>query len=117
MKTFAAQLSFAPLAAAALCLSACAGRPPPSGTAAASDAVETVCGPPRIEIRSWHQGQPPVRLIRKDAGFCALSLVTGAFAGGGEIVKVWIGPDGFWYLGGQSGQEGVGAECIVVHYR
>lgn len=58
-----------------------------------------------------------MRLIRKDAGFCALSLVTGAFAGGGEIVKVWIGPDGFWYLGGQSGQEGVGAECIVVHYR
>jgi hypothetical protein len=69
-----------------------------------------------IETRTWRQGEPPVRIMPQADGFCALSLVTGHFQGGGEVVRVYIGKDGYWYLGGQSGQEGVAAQCIVVRY-
>ncbi len=72
---------------------------------------------PVVETRSWHQGEPPVRLIRKEEGFCALSRVTGHFQGGGETVKVYIGEDGYWYLGGESMQNDVAADCIVVRFR
>ena len=70
----------------------------------------------RVETHTWRQGEPPVRLIRQEEGFCALSLVTGHFQGGGEVVRLYVGDDGYWYLGGQSGQEGVAAQCIVVRY-
>ena len=100
---------------ALLCLAGCSFRTPLPAPAPPA----TAAGPrvPRIETRTWRQGEPAVRLIRKSEGFCALSLVTGAFSGGGEVVKVWVAPDGYWYLGGQSGQEGVAAQCIVVHYQ
>ncbi len=89
---------------------------PPSTPGAASDPVIPEGRPLSVEMRTWRQGEPPVRIMPKDDGFCALSLVTGHFQGGGEIVKVYIGKDGWWYLGGQSGQEGVVGECIVVRY-
>ncbi len=82
----------------------------------AAPAVAPSTGP-SVETRAWHQGEPPLRLIRKEDGFCALSLVTGHFQGGGEVVKVYVGDDGYWYLGGDSQQEGVAAECIVVRVR
>ena len=69
-----------------------------------------------IEFRHWHQGEPPVKLIRKEAGFCALTGVGGGFAGGAEEVHVYIGPDDYWYLGGNSRQHGVDAECVVVRF-
>lgn len=72
--------------------------------------------PGHVETAKWSQGQPPVRLIRAEEGFCALTQVTGSFQGGGEAVRVYVGDDGYWYLGGDSHQEGVGAECIVVRY-
>jgi hypothetical protein len=55
-----------------------------------------------VETKTWRQGEPPLRLIREDEGFRALSLVTGHFQGGGELVKVYMGDDGYWYLGGHS---------------
>ena len=70
--------------------------------------------PALYETKVWHQGEAPIRLIRKEEGFCALTLVTGSFQGGGEMVKVYVADDGYWYLGGESQQEGVAAECIVV---
>ena len=70
-----------------------------------------------VETRTWSQGEPPVRLIRKDEGFCALTKITGNFEGGGESVQVHVAEDGYWYLDGTSQQEGVGAECLVVRYR
>jgi hypothetical protein len=69
-----------------------------------------------IETRTWRQGEPPVKIMRKDEGFCVLSMVTGHFQGGGEYVKVYVGDDGYWYLGGDSHQEGVAAQCIVIRY-
>jgi hypothetical protein len=71
---------------------------------------------PKYEFQTWHQGEPPVRLIHHEDGFCALTRITGHFQGGGERVQVYIGPDGYWYLGGNSMQEGVSAQCIVVRY-
>ncbi|HEY3899910.1 MAG TPA: hypothetical protein VGM54_14925 [Chthoniobacter sp.] len=82
--------------------------PPPAAIAFAPQTVET---------RAWRQGEPPVRLIPKDEGFCALTMVTGHFQGAGEWVKVWIADDGYWYLGGESHQEGVAAECMIVRFR
>jgi hypothetical protein len=76
-----------------------------------------IAEPVGYETKVWHQGEPPVRLIRKDEGFCALTSVTGCFQGGGEKVSVYVADDGYWYLGGQSQQEGVAAECIVVRNR
>ncbi|HEX4086542.1 MAG TPA: hypothetical protein VHY22_16635 [Chthoniobacteraceae bacterium] len=70
-----------------------------------------------IETRTWHQGEPPVKIMPQDDGFCALSQVTGHFQGGGEEVKVYVGDDGYWYLGGHSMQQDVAAQCIVVRYR
>jgi hypothetical protein len=69
-----------------------------------------------FETAKWRQGEPPVRLIRQEEGFCALTQVTGSFQGSGESVRVYVGDDGYWYLGGDSHQEGVGAECIVIRY-
>ena len=69
------------------------------------------------ETKTWRQGEPPLRLLRQEEGFCALTLVTGHFQGAGESVRVYVADDGFWYLGGESQQEGVAAECIVVRFR
>jgi hypothetical protein len=71
---------------------------------------------PAFETAAWHQGEAPIRLIRKEEGFCALTLVTGSFQGAGEMVRVYVGDDGYWYLGGESHQEGVAAQCIIVRY-
>jgi hypothetical protein len=69
-----------------------------------------------FKTAQWHQGEPAVRLIRAEEGFCALTQVTGSFQGGGEAVRVYVADDGYWYLGGDSQQDGVAAECIVVRY-
>jgi hypothetical protein len=70
-----------------------------------------------LEFAHWEQGQPPVKLIRSSEGFCALTMVRGAFEGGGEHVRLWVEADGFWYLGGRSFQADVSAECVIVRYR
>ena len=70
-----------------------------------------------VEFHSWHQGEPAVKLIRRDEGFCALTSVTGHFAGSGELVEVYLAEDDYWYLGGRSQQNDVAAGCIVVRYR
>ncbi len=69
-----------------------------------------------VSFATWKQGEPPQRLIRATDGFCALTTVTGHFQGGGEVVSVYIGDDGYWYLGGKSMQQGVHATCVIVPY-
>ena len=69
-----------------------------------------------VEFRHWEQGQPALKLIRKEEGVCALTGVTGHFQGSGEQVRVYVGDDGYWYLGGTSHQEGVAADCVIVHF-
>ena len=52
--------------------------------------------------------------MRREEGFCYLSGMTGHFAGAGEEVKVFISGDGWWYLSGKSGMDGVGATAMAI---
>ena len=74
--------------------------PPAPSTAAGAESLTT-----EYRQYEWQRGGAPVRMISKDEGFCFLSAVGGHFAGGGESVRVYIGEDGFWYLGGSAAQE------------
>ena len=53
-------------------------------------------------------------MIHKDEGFYFLTTVRGHFQGGGEMVGVYLGQDGFWYLGGSSLQQAVMAKAMSV---
>ena len=58
-----------------------------------------------------------MKVIHKDEGFCVLASLGGHFAGFGEYVRVYLDDqDGYWYLGGDSHQSGVGATAISVRY-
>jgi len=60
---------------------------------------------PKFEYKTyqWEHNAPPVKMIHKDEGFCYLADVGGAFHGGAEVGRVYIGDDGFWYLHGSTG--------------
>jgi len=61
----------------------------------------------------WDQGQPPLLLESTSTHVCALSLMSGRFAGTGESVKVTTSADGTrWVLTGSSAQNGVAGEAI-----
>ncbi len=60
---------------------------------------------PKFEYKTyrWEHNAPPVKMIHKDEGFCYLADVGGAFNGGAEVGRVYIGDDGYWYLHGSTG--------------
>jgi hypothetical protein len=62
---------------------------------------------PKFEFKTyrWDYNEPPVKMIHKDEGFCFLSSLGGAFDGGAEVGRVYIGDDGYWYLHGTSGRD------------
>lgn len=61
----------------------------------------------------WDQGQPPLLLESTSTHVCALSMISGRFAGTGESVKVTTSADGTrWVLTGSSAQNGVAGEAI-----
>jgi thiol-disulfide isomerase/thioredoxin len=65
----------------------------------------------------WKQGDPPLKVIHKDEGFCVLASVAGHFDGFGESVKVYLDErDGFWYLTGTSAKKGVRATAISIRF-
>ncbi len=64
----------------------------------------------------WKQGEKPVRMIKKDEGFCYLANIHGHFEGAGEMVRVYLDEDGYWYLGGASNQAGVGGTAFAVKF-
>ncbi len=65
----------------------------------------------------WRARDKPIKLIHKNDGFPLLSGVWGTFAGGGERVGVTLNEDGYWYLGGKSGQRTLGARALVYKFR
>ena len=66
-------------------------------------------------IFKWNRGDPPIKMIRADEGFCFLSGVGGSFAGGAERVRVYI-RDGYWYLEGMCMQSSLWAEATSVRH-
>ncbi len=60
---------------------------------------------PKYEYKTWRweHNAAPVKMIHKDEGFCYLADIGGAFHGGAEVGRVYIGDDGFWYLHGSTG--------------
>jgi hypothetical protein len=62
---------------------------------------------------TWRRGDAPVRMIRCDEGVCVLSGVAGGLRGEGEDVRVYPADDGYWYLGGKSGQ-GVTVHALAL---
>jgi len=53
-------------------------------------------------------------MIHKDEGFCYLVQIRGGFAGGGELVRITIEKDGYWYLTGASIQQSLYVRAIAV---
>ena len=72
---------------------------------AAPPVAPTAPSAPSVEVTryDWANGDPPIRMIRKEEGFCYLTAVCGGFNGGGEIANVYVDDDGYWCLGGQTG--------------
>jgi hypothetical protein len=64
----------------------------------------------------WSQGENPKMLTRIADSFCFLAGVGGKFRGGGEVVEVVPGADGYWWLQGASQQEAVWADAECVWY-
>jgi len=69
-----------------------------------------------VKQYEWTNGQAPVRMLNKNEGVCFLSGLSGRFAGYGEEVRVRLADDGYWYLGGQSGQADLKAKAIGIEW-
>lgn len=65
----------------------------------------------------WNKGDPPVKMIHGDEGFCYLTAVSGTFQGLGESVKVTLEEDGFWYLSGHAGSNALAGSAVGVKVR
>jgi hypothetical protein len=58
----------------------------------------------------WQEGDPPVKMVNSNDGFCFLTGVEGDFFSPSEWVEIYLETDNFWYLrGGSSGGRGVKA--------
>jgi hypothetical protein len=76
-------------------------------------ALQAVLG---VQTYFWHQTfGTPIRMIRSNDGICYLTLVRGRFQGAGEKVTI-ANRDGYWWLEGESKQEGVAAEATCVPF-
>ena len=62
----------------------------------------------------WQHNGVPVKMIHKDEGFCYLGDIGGAFDGGAEVARVYVGEDGFWYLHGSTGRGFLVVRAIAV---
>ena len=71
---------------------------------------------PKFEYKTfeWEHNAAPVKMIHKDEGFCYLADIGGAFNGGAEVARVYVGDDGFWYLHGSTGQGFMVIRAITV---
>lgn len=71
---------------------------------------------PKYEFKTyeWEHNAAPVKMIHQDEGFCYLADIGGAFNGGAEVARVYVGDDGFWYLHGSTGQGFMVVRAIAV---
>jgi hypothetical protein len=68
----------------------------------------------KLKEYTWTPKSKPVRMVHRTEGMCCLSLVGGAFRGGGEEVRITLGTDGYWYLGGKSLQPTMTAKAMSI---
>ena len=61
----------------------------------------------------WGKDQPKVRMTKSDHSVCFLTLVSGYFYGGGEIVEI-SDTGGYWWLGGAAVQRDVRAQARCI---
>jgi hypothetical protein len=71
---------------------------------------------PEHQVFEWLAGQKPVKMIAADEGICFISLIKGAFAGGGEKVQIEKRHDGNYWLTGQSQQEELGVQATALKW-
>ncbi len=69
--------------------------------------------PPIVRVVRWQHGDPTLRLLPADRGFCYVSGLGGALEGGGEGVRVFV-DDGTWFVGGYSCQPSLWVEVTCV---
>ena len=71
---------------------------------------------PKFEYTTyeWQHNGAPVKMIHKDVGFCYLADIGGAFDGGAEVARVYVGEDRFWYLHGSTGRGFLVVRAIAV---
>ena len=62
----------------------------------------------------WRKGEGPKHMTRTDRSVCFLTLVSGYFYGGGEVVEIAPGTDGRWWLQGQATQRDVRAKAMCI---
>jgi hypothetical protein len=78
------------------------------------DVVGEIRGKPwRSEVFEWNKGQPAKQMTKSDHSVCFLTLVSGYFYGGGEVVQIYD-TGGYWYLGGKAEQRDVRAQAICI---
>ncbi len=78
--------------------------------------IEALCFPHRSSVLSvykWNQGQDRVLLGSVARRYCALTSISGNFAGRGEAVRVYA-ENGSWYLSGQSKKKGVSGQAACT---
>ena len=63
---------------------------------------------------TWEQAGSAVRMIRQEDGFCYLSSMTGRFGRLRDEIRVFVGPDGWWYLDGKSTWNNAAATAVAV---
>ncbi len=68
----------------------------------------------KFKAYEWEHNGAPVKMIHQDEGFCYLADIGGAFNGGAEVARVYVGDDGFWYLHGSTGQGFLVVRAIAV---
>lgn len=61
----------------------------------------------------WYQGDQSVPMVPIGNSACFLTTMQGKFQGSGEVIRI-IQRDGFWFLEGESGQEGVAARARCI---
>lgn len=65
----------------------------------------------------WQAGQPATKMMTTFEGFCSLTGVRGPMDGKDDRVRIYVGEDHHWYLGGSATSRdfAAAARCFRLH--